>query len=51
MKITKKHKQMIANLKPGDIVKTVACISGRVVRKDDKSLRLEIAPGVQVVEL
>jgi preprotein translocase subunit YajC len=44
----KKHRQMVANLKPGDFVKTVAGIRGRVIRRDDKNLILEIAPGVQI---
>ena len=39
---------MVDSLKPGDVVKTAGGIQGRVIWRDDKNLKLEIAHGVQV---
>lgn len=44
----KKHLQMIAELKKGDKVITIAGIIGKITKVNEKHFTLEIAPNVEV---
>ena len=47
-KRAKQHREMVENLKSGDLVITAGGIHGRIVAVEEKSLNLEIAPGVKI---
>jgi preprotein translocase subunit YajC len=45
---TKKQKQIEANLKTGDTVIAQSGLIGKIVEMNERTVRLEIAPGVNV---
>ena len=46
----RRHRDMLANLRPGDQIATVGGLVGRIVRTDrDEFLMIEIASGVEIM--